>query len=645
MLRRWPIVLGILCLSYLVAVVFYPILGFSFISLDVSPQLLDNPHVHGLTVKNVQHILTSPCIASYYPVRSLTFALDYEIWGLDPTGFKLTGGLIHLTNVVLVFWLVVRLFRHHAASKELAKRKQPLEVGEVALAAFSAGVFAIHPIVVEPVTWVAGREELLMTLGALGCIHFHILARNMALKGGRTRHVTACFVGAAICCSLGCLSSAIGAVIPLLITVWDVLTLPKPKLGAILRGTFALWLIGAATCAVKFLLPSGPQADLPWAILARQPGVILAGYWLNLKTLAWPTKLSLSYVYIRPDDLPVVQVVLGAVAAAATCVLVWYVRRRTRVLFGLLWFFLALAPVSQVLPHHLQRADRYLYLPLVGLAVAAAMALWRVRKLVRGRAGSIASAAVGIGVLFLLVTLSARQVRHWRDDVTLWKHSVAVAPNNPRAHAYLADAYREIGQVDRAFASYRTALRLAPNHVYTLNSFAICLTSDDAPRLHDHLLAVELAERGCLLTEWRDSDLTHTLARSHTSLANTYTSAGQYGMAIDQYHKAIEAHPEYDMAYLNLALVLSTCPDESQRELEEAVLFAERGCRLSDSPNAHRLSILATTYAEVGRFEDAIVVVKEAIEAVRASGNTNELGQLLNYLRLFEDGVPLTASR
>ena len=67
---------------------FCPILGFSFITLDVSPQLLDNPHVHGLTVQNVKHILTSPCIASYYPVRSLTFALDYEIWGLDPTGFN-----------------------------------------------------------------------------------------------------------------------------------------------------------------------------------------------------------------------------------------------------------------------------------------------------------------------------------------------------------------------------------------------------------------------------------------------------------------------------------------------------------------------------------------------------------------------------
>ena len=83
--RRWPIVLAILGLSYLVAVVFYPVLGFSLISLDVNRQLVDNPHVHGLSAHNIQHILSSHCIASYYPVRSLTLALDYEIWGLDRT--------------------------------------------------------------------------------------------------------------------------------------------------------------------------------------------------------------------------------------------------------------------------------------------------------------------------------------------------------------------------------------------------------------------------------------------------------------------------------------------------------------------------------------------------------------------------------
>jgi tetratricopeptide (TPR) repeat protein len=642
--RRWPIVVTILALMYLVGVVFWPIPGFSFISLDVDPLVQDNPTVHGLTVQNIKRIFTTPCIASYYPVRSLTFALDYEIWGLNPAGFKLTGALIHLTNVLLVLWLIARLFRYRAAAEEPAERQRVLDNREVALAAFSAGVFAIHPVVVEPVTWVAGREELLMTLGALGCIHFHLTARCLCREGGRSGRAAACFVGAAVCCAFGCLSNAVGAAIPVLITTWEVLTLPKPKLGRILRGTLALWLIGAATCVVKILIPSGPRVAMPWVTLAKQPGVVLAGYWLNLKTLAWPTKLSLSYEYIWPDDLPVAQVALGAVAAAATCVLIWIVRRRTRILFGLLWFCLALAPASQLIPHHLQRADRYLYLPLVGLAVAAAMAIGRVRHLVKSRAAVVVSAAGGVGLLLLLVTLSAHQVQKWRDDVTLWEHGVAVAPNNPRAHGYLADAYQDVGLADRAVESYRKTLQIAPNYIPALNNFAICLTSGHTSRLDDHLLAVELAERGCLLTEWLDPDLTYTLARAHTTLANTYEAAGQYGLAIDHFCKAIEADPEYDMPLFNLALVLSTCRDENQRDPQMAVQFAERGCQLAVSPDAHRLSILATVYGEVGRFEDAVAVMQQAIEAARTNGGANELGQLRNYLRLFENRTPLTAS-
>ncbi len=639
--RRWPIALALLGLSYLVAVVFYPVLGFSFISLDVNRQLVDNPHVHGLTAQNIQHILTSHCIASYYPVRSLTLALDYEIWGLDPTGFKLTGGLIHLVNVLLVFWLVVRLFRHPFKTKELAERQEPLDIGELAVATFSAGLFAIHPVVVEPVTWVAGREELLMTLGALGCIHFHISARYLLAKGGRSDRVMACFVGAAICCIFGCLSNAMGAVIPLLITAWDALTLLRPKLGRILRGTFALWLIGAATVVIKVLGPTGPQVEMPWSLLARQPGVVLAGYWLNLKTLVWPTNLSLSYEYIWPDNLPLAQVVLGAIAVVATFILLWCVRRRTRLLFGILWFCLALAPTSQLLPHHLQRADRFLYLPLVGLAVAVAIALGQARRFIRGPAAVTATAVAGLGMLWLLVWLSTHQVQKWQNDLTLWEHGVTAAPNNPRTHAYLGDAYHDAGVPDRARASFQRAIDLEPNYVFALNEFAICLTSDSAPRLQDHLLAVELAERGCLLTEWRALDLVHTLARAQTTLANTLNANGQYKLAIDYYNEAIKTNPKYDMAPFNLALVLSTCPDEDLRNPQKAVEMAERGRQLVDSLDVHRLSILAAAYSEAGQFDDAIAVTEEAIAAAWAAEDVTVWERLNENIQRFKKGMPL----
>ncbi|NQT17710.1 MAG: tetratricopeptide repeat protein, partial [Planctomycetes bacterium] len=606
--RHWPIILATLALTYLVVVVFYPIPGFSFITLDVNEQLLNNPSVRGLTAQNVKHILTTPCIASYYPVRSLTFALDHQIWGLDPAGFKLTGGLIHLANVLLVFWLIVRLFRSPSAAEGGDERPPGVDTGQVAVAAFSAGLFAVHPVVVEPVTWVAGREELLMTLGALGCIHFHLSARRLDHEQGRSWRRAACFVAAAVCCVFACLSNAVGVVIPALVATFDALTLPKPKLGRILRGTLALWLIGGATVAVKGLLPSGPQADLPWSILSRQPGVALVGYWLNLRTLAWPTDLSLSYTTIRPDNLPIAQVVLGFVAVVATGGLIWIARRHTRIVFGLLWFCLALAPTSQLLPHHVSRADRFLYLPLAGLAVVAAMALALLRRRLGSRAAWIAAAAAGIGLLILLEVLSTRQVHTWRNDVTLWERSVALGPDNPRAHGYLGDALRELGDTARAAESYRKSFQIDPDCAGVLNNYAICLTSDGKPRMDDHRLAVELAERGCRITEWQDPDLTHTLARAHTSLANTYHAAGRHDLAIEHYESAVRAHPRYDMAMFNLAVLLSTCPDKSLRQPDRAVQLAEQGCRLVGWPDAHRLGILATAYAGAGRFDDAVAV-------------------------------------
>ena len=107
--RCIPISLAVATLAALVIVVFHPIVGFEFVNLDVGQQVVDNSHIRGLNWDNLTHILTSRCTTSYYPVRSLTFALDYQLWGLNPSGFKLTNGLLHFTNVLLVFWLMLRL--------------------------------------------------------------------------------------------------------------------------------------------------------------------------------------------------------------------------------------------------------------------------------------------------------------------------------------------------------------------------------------------------------------------------------------------------------------------------------------------------------------------------------------------------------
>jgi tetratricopeptide (TPR) repeat protein len=523
---HWPKLLAAaVALACLVSAVFFPIVDFEFVDYDVRAQVVDNPYIRALSVENLKHIFTSRCATSYYPIRTLTFATDYQLWGLKASGFKLTNGLIHLTNVLLVFWLILRLFRHAASTNGSHSW------WDFSVATFSAGVFAVHPLVVEPVAWVAGREELLMTLGALGCIHFHLSGRRQAEAGGKTSTVIAFHAGAALCCVAACLSNAVAAVIPLLITAWDVLMLARPKLRRIFYGTFALWAIGVATVVIKKL---GSEGDF----VAQQVGMfsterlalVLNVFWLNLKTLVWPTQLAIEYADARPQSFPDTGIILGVIAVGLLCAVLWTLRRQKLALFGLVWFGLALGPTSQIMPHHIHRADRFLYLPLVGLAILIAIGLRPLVTVLKGRVTPVVIAALGL--LSLLSILSAGQVRTWQSSASMWENCLRVDPNNALAHGGMADNLAAAGQFDKAIEHYRAAVLINPDNPDTLKNFAVLLATCHRKELRDYKLAMRLAERACKLTN--HSDLAAVMA-----VAEIHAQAGRSEMAVAATEKAI----------------------------------------------------------------------------------------------------------
>ena len=525
---RRLILLAAAGLVYLVCEVFSPIVGFDFIDYDVPGQVIDNPHIQDLSGENLKHIFTSPCITSYYPIRTLSFAVDYQLWGLNPGGFKLTNGLIHLTNVLLVFWLILRIFRHQGAAM------LPNTWRDVCVAAFAAGILALHPVVVEPVAWVAGREELLMMLGTVGCIHFHLTARRLDENGSRTRSRVACHACAALCCAAACLSNAVAAVIPLLIVAWDLLTLTGPKFWKILRGTLALWVIAVATVTIKKL---GSESELianaPSLFSAQRLTCVLNVYWLNLKTYLWPTGLVANYPRVTRQSFVDSGVILGGIAVGLTCLILLALRQRKTTLLGLVWFGLALGPGSQIIPHHVHRADRFLYLPLLGLVVAVAMEL---RPLVRALkapanvAGIIVAGGLG---LFLLDIMSVSQVRTWRNTASMWENCLRVYPGNPTAHGGLAENLAEAGHFDRAIRHYYSALRIDPDDLETLKDFALLLATCRQEELRDYDLAVRLARRARELADPPDPAAVMVLAE-------VYAQAGRSEMVVAMTEEAIQ---------------------------------------------------------------------------------------------------------
>lgn len=614
-------------LSLTVAGVFLPILGFQFVNLDVPGQVTKNPYIRGLSLENVTHILTSWCVTSYYPVRTLSYALDYQIWGLDPKGFKLTNLLVHGMNVLLLFWLILRLLRRPTLGAE-----SPTGRWDVLAAAFSAGVFAVHPVVVEPVAWVSGREELLMVLGALGCFHFHSTARWLEKSGGDRKKIVACYLGAALSCILACLSNAVAAVIPLLVAAWDMVMLERPKLLRIARGTAVLWVIGAATIVAKRLGDaSAPVAEEYGVFTYQRLLVILNVYWLNLRTLAWPNPLTIDYWNVEPTGLLDPGVVLGGLAIGLTGIALWKLRRWPMALCGGLWFGIALGPTAQIMPHHIDRADRFLYLPLVGLAVAASVFL---RTLGRRPKRWLAPAAVLMGTLVLLA-LSARSIRHirvWRDSITLWQHCLDVNPNNAFAHACLADALADAGRFPEAIEHYEISLDACPDDVATLSDYAFRLAACRQAEYRDYGRAILLAEQGCRISNWKDSRIRHTLSLAHMNLATSLNATGQTESAIEHYYSAIQADPKYEVPLFNLAMLYATCSDEAFRRPDEAVRLAEKACTLVDHINPIQLSILASVYAATGRSGEAVTTAEKAIKTAQDAKDPETVRQLQSWL-------------
>ena len=677
-LRSLP---AVVALAMLVAAVFLPVAGFGFVKMDVLEQVLENPYIRSLSIENVKHICTSWCIQSYYPIRTLSYAVDYQLWGLLPGGFKLTNVLIHLANVFLVYGLVLRLL--YRSRPESIRTRSASEAGKLFprlrfglvydasnstgsgleqestpdradpgprntrlaafSAAFSAAVFAVHPVVVEPVAWVAGREELLMTLGALGCFHFHLTGRRLGERNGRRAAAAAWHLGAAAACAFACLSNAVAAVIPLLITAFDALMLPPPKTRRIAAGTAALWLIGVTTIVIKRLGYRSDTSELSSPFTGEWLTVIAETYWRNIESLFWPFDLIIFYDWRFSEGWMQADVILGTAAIAVTLGLLWRLRRRKLVVFGVIWFGLALSPAAQMIPHHIPRADRFLYLPLVGLAIAVGAGLEPLGRRFSGPVARPGAIAVGILLLSFLALRSADQLRFWKDDLAVWRHCVTVEPENPTAHCCVANCLVARNRFGEAIPHYYMSLHLYPDHKDALNNFALHLAAGKVTELHDYELALSLAKRGFEITDGNDPKLRHTLAVAHASAASNMNRKGEFQQAVDQYYEAIEIDPDYDVPVFNLALLLATCSDEKLRRPEEAVRLAEDGRRLLKDPAPHRMTILAGAYASANRMDAAIATIQNALKLVRSAGTREQIHELTEQLTVYrrrKAGIP-----
>ena len=246
-----------------------------------------------------------------------------------------------------------------------------------------------------------------------------------------------------------------------------------------LRTSAPLWGIAIATIVIKKL---GEYLDPPseaGAFTVERLLLISSVYWINLKRLVWPTELAVFYAPVSPTGVRDTAVLCGAAAIVGTLAVLWFVRRQKLLLFGLIWFGIALAPASQVMVHHIHRADRFFYLALPGLALAAGAGLTRLLDASVHRLVKAAGLLAAVSILAMLGGLSAVQVRTWQDAVSIWQNCVRVTPRNARFRVALADRLAERGQSRRAIEELETVLRMEPRNGTATAKLAWLLVSSE----------------------------------------------------------------------------------------------------------------------------------------------------------------------
>jgi len=548
--RPW---LPLALLAVLVVAVYAPVAQHQLVHWDDDKYILENPMVlSGLTGHGIAWAFTAFHEGTWQPLTWLSYMTDVTLFGPGPRGFHLVNLLLHFVATVLLF-LLVRRWMAAGVNTTPAARPQGSAPGATAPTASTppvpptwpafvvAALFAVHPLNVEPVAWVASRKDLLAALFSFAALLAY--ARHRERPTAQTMSAVAgLFV-------LGLLSKPVVMTLPLVLLLLDLAPPWGTPARAALREKLPLFVLSIASLVVTYLAQRqvGAVSSLESVPLGQRVAIAAVSVWAYLRDAILPLRLAAFY--------PRVEIAWGVAAAAlaglvAVTVLVFRLRRRWPFLFfGWLWFGIVLLPMSglvQIGSH--ARADRFAYLPMVGVfvAVVGAVIAW-CGSGARAAARSRGALVFGGAVLLAFTLLAHRQVRVWRDDFTLFRHALRVTRANYLAHTKLGAALAQSGRKEEALAHFTEVLRISPGYLDGIYNYATVLSA-----LGRRADSIAEFERGLALKPG-DPRLTTGLARTWNNRGVDEATAGRLQEAIHCFEQAARIDPTDADARTNLA--------------------------------------------------------------------------------------------
>jgi tetratricopeptide (TPR) repeat protein len=458
---RLAALLAILTLA--VVALYLPTLRHAYV-FDDEAHISGNPVVlEGLGADGVRWAITTLSGTSWHPLTWLSYMAVVEVFGPAPGPQHALGFLLHALNALLLMLALVRL------------------TGALGRSAFAAALFALHPIHVESVACAAMRKDVLYAFFWLAALLAYV---RHAHRPGPARYGLVAGVFA-----LSLMSKPMAVTLPVALLVLDMWPLGrasgglKPGMTHLPLGE-KLPLLALSAAVVALTAMGGTETEvlvgfdtLPLA--ARLKNVPVSYVMYLIQTL-WPSGMAVYYP-LSPAGPPAWAWMSATAALAAFTALAFRERRRRPWLAaGWAWYLVTLLPVIGFLPiGFFARADRYTYLPLIGIFVIIA---WGGRELLAGlRHGAVAGAAAAVFVLLLLAAIARVQVGFWRDPVSLFSHALVVTEGNWLAHYGLGQALRAGGDATAAAEHYRSAIALNPGYKEARNNLGILLAERGDP--------------------------------------------------------------------------------------------------------------------------------------------------------------------
>jgi tetratricopeptide (TPR) repeat protein len=620
-----------------------------FVNLDDRIYVENNPHVAaGLTRASLWWALTSFECSNWHPLTWLSLQLDRNLYdGLRPGGFHLTNVVLHLANSVLLLHVLRRM------------------TGAVWRSALVAALFALHPLHVESVAWVAERKDVLSTL-------FWLLAL-LAYTWYAERPGPGRYLLVLLCLALGLMSKPMVVTLPCVLLLLDYWPLGRWAPGrAVLRQAVPLrWLVAeklpllglaAASCLVTMRAQAagGALASFETVPLDARFRNALQAYVAYLGMTAWPVNLAVFYEHPGAALSWEPALAAGALLLAITLGVLW-ARGRPYLAVGWLWYLGTLVPVIGLVQVGDQAlADRYTYVPLIGIFIALAWGVGDLASAVGRRGVRVGLSAAAVTILAACALRTWGQLGTWHDSRTLWEQAVRVCPGSDAAHDHLGMVYEEAGLPQQAWAHFARAVELNPASGQARNNLGrACLGREEPelarrhlteavrlqplrPDVHfnlalAHVLCPQRDLAAALAHGRRAVELKGDVAPAHVLLAYLCHELGQAREGDGHYREAIRLDPSWPERAGREAWQLAASRRLTRFQAALALLLARQVCQATGERRVEFLETRAAAEAAAGQYRQAARTLRQVLALVSERDEPGRYHVLEQQLRLCEE--------